>query len=81
MFAKSIITIVKQTAIQPVPQYHAELLNEMALVCSDLVKLLELERTGARGGKGHWLGSDPILDKTERLVSLAEQHRVISTGK
>ena len=77
------ITIAKPTGgIQPVPPYHAELLAEMAEVCAGLIKLLELERTGVRGGQGFWTGSDPILDQTRRLVGLAAQHRaIITTGR
>ena len=76
-----LITIAKPTAVQPVPDYHAELLNEMAQVCADLIKFLEAERTGVRGGQGFWLGSDPILDQTQKLVTLAEQHRAMTPGK
>ena len=78
----TMITLAAPTGgIQPVPQHHAELLNEMELVCRDLVKLLELERSGVRNGQGFWPVEDPILSKMQRLSSLAEQHRVISTGK
>ena len=78
----TIITIAKSTGgIKPAPEYHCELLNEMELVCKDLVRLFELERTGVRDGRGEWLVSGPILDRTKRLAGLAEQHRVITTGK
>jgi len=69
------ITLAKPPGLQPVPQHHAELLNQMSQICSDLIKLMELERSGVRNGQGFWPVEDPILSQTKRLALLAEQHR------
>ena len=44
-------------------------------VCSALLKLVELERSGIRHGEGFWVAGDPIIRQTQRLVGLLEQHR------
>ena len=70
------IAVAQRAAIQPVAQDHAELLAEMGLICQALVKIIEREKTGVRDGEGFWLGGDPILSHTQRLLGLVEQHRV-----
>ncbi len=65
----------KKTGPVPASGIHAELLGEMQLTATALIKLLELERTGVYDGFGHnfWTGSDSVLNTARRLVALAEQ--------
>lgn len=76
--AKSVFNVAvrKQFTPQPATGTHAELLVEISQAANALIKLVELERSGACDGTGFWVGSDPILNTARKLVALAEQPRM-----
>ncbi len=72
------IFIDTRNTAKPVPLsdgVYAEHLEEMRLVALDLIELLARERAGTFDGVGasFWLESDRVLDKTRKLLRLAEQ--------
>ena len=75
------IILAKTTtsAIRPATGPHDDVLMTMAEICSSLLKLIELEKSGVRHGEGYWVARDPIISETQRLVALVEQHRTYTT--
>ena len=63
----------RQASPQPATGRHAELLEEISQRANALIRLVELERSGVCDGAGFWVGSDPILNTAQKLVTLAEQ--------
>ena len=49
---------------------RAELLEKMSNAAFDLIKIIELERSGIRDGDGHWSGTDVMGHTTRELVSI-----------
>jgi hypothetical protein len=57
-------------AAQGEPLQRLERISALAV---DLVKAVELERSGIRGGDGYWHGSDPVTGIIEMLVKESHQ--------
>jgi hypothetical protein len=76
-----ILAETKRSAIQPPIKPHDDVLMTMAEICSGLIKLIELERSGVRHGEGYWVAQDPIISETQRLVALVDQHRTYTISK
>lgn len=70
-----ILAKTTKSAIEPTTGPHDDVLMAITEVCSALLKLVELERSGIRHGEGFWVAGDPIIRQTQRLVGLLEQHR------
>ena len=75
----TIILAKTTSAIRPATGPHDDVLMAMAEICSALLKLIELERSGVRHGEGYWVARDPIISETQRLVALVDQHRTYTT--
>ena len=71
----TILIAPKTSTIRPTTGPHDDVLMTITEVCSDLLKYVELERSGIRHGEGFWVAGDPIIRQTQRLVGLVEQHR------
>jgi hypothetical protein len=64
----------KEAGIEPATGERAKLLDEMSKAAFELIKMIELERSGIRDGDGCWHGSD-VGHVTQRLVELIEAER------
>lgn len=66
----------RQAAIglKPVTGGEAELLSKMSDAAFELIKVIELERSGIRDGDGYWTGSDVMGYVTGNLATLIEQY-------
>lgn len=69
----TIVDLTESTGVRPATGKYAELLGDITHAANALLRLVEAERSGVCDGQGFWNGSDPILDATRKLVSLAEQ--------
>ena len=58
---------------RPATGAHAELLEEISQAAQQLIRCVELERSGICDGQGFWIISDPIVNKARQIVTLAEQ--------
>jgi hypothetical protein len=47
----------------------------MSDTASDLIKIIELERSGIRQGDGYWYGSDLMGGITDDMVNIIESYR------
>ena len=56
------------------PSKQHALLREMSDAAFDLIKVIELERSGIRDGDGCWSGSDPMGGIARGLASLIEEY-------
>ena len=71
--SETTVNLTKQTGPSAASGRHAELLVDLQNAAASLTKLVELELTGVCDGQGFWIGSDPLLDTTRKLVNIAEQ--------
>ena len=62
----------KETGIEPATGERLEALDELSMAAFELIKLIELERTGIRDGDGGWHGSDMV---GHMLDDLHRRHR------
>ena len=69
----TVVALSEPTGPRPAVGKHAELLEDITQAANALLRLIEAERSGVCDGQGFWIGSDPILHATRKLVSLAEQ--------
>lgn len=60
----------QRAGIQPAIGKRAELLERMQSVALDLIRVVELERSGIRDGDGLWSGSDPVDGRVAELVDV-----------
>jgi hypothetical protein len=57
--------------IEPACGSYSEVLEEVSQKCFELIKVIELERSGIRDGDGCWHGSDVIGGMSRDLRELA----------
>lgn len=67
-------TFAEQAGIRPAEGDRAAKLARLQQTALDLIRLLELERSGIRDGDGGWHGCDPLSHTVE---SIADQWRAI----
>jgi hypothetical protein len=58
----------------------AEVLSGLSQVAFEMIKVIELERSGIRDGDGYWHGSDPVSGTAEEFVALCRQLEDIRRG-
>jgi hypothetical protein len=63
----------KRAGIEPATGERAELLRRMSDAAFELIKIIELERSGIRDGDGGWHGSDVVGGTMRDLVGLIER--------
>ena len=51
----------KATGITPATGARAELLEELSQAAFQLIKIIEMERSGIREGDGKWHGCDVVI--------------------
>ena len=61
-----------QAGLEPAQGRRAETLARMSELAYNLIRVVELERSGIRDGDGHWYGCDPI-DSIIRQLSQVER--------
>jgi len=64
----------RKHGIEPATGERAELLCQMSDKAFDLIKIIELERSGIRDGDGGWHGSDVVGGTMNDLVGLIERY-------
>jgi hypothetical protein len=60
----------KQAGIEEATPDMAKLLNELSRAAYELIKVIELERSGIRDGDGCWHGSDGLGGAVNDMVRL-----------
>ena len=65
----------KASGIEPATGDRRKLLDEMSETAVELIKVIERERSGIRGGDGHWHGSDPLDGLVRRIAGLNTEER------
>jgi hypothetical protein len=63
----------KAAGLEPSPE--RELLWKMSNAAFELIKVIELERSGIRDGDGYWHGSDAMGGIASNLADLIEAYR------
>jgi len=56
------------------PSEHQSLLGEMSVTAFELIRIIELERSGIRDGDGYWSGSDPMGGTARALAGLIQEY-------
>ena len=64
----------KRAGIEPATDEQARLLREMSDKAFELIKVIELERSGIRDGDGAWHGSDVVGGTMRDLVCLVKRY-------
>jgi hypothetical protein len=67
--------------IEPATGERAELLDKMSKAAFELIRVIELERSGIRDGDGCWHGGDVWGGVPQNLVDLIEKERVTEHEK
>ena len=60
----------KAAGIEPATGTTLARLTEMQELAFELIRIIELERSGIRDGDGGWYGSDPLGGGVQRLSEL-----------
>jgi hypothetical protein len=60
----------EQSGIKPATGKRAELLSRLSDAAFEVIKLIELEKSGIRDGDGYWHGSDPMHGMLSELAGL-----------
>jgi hypothetical protein len=64
----------KQAGIKPATGEECELLEELSHRAYDLIRVIELEKSGIRDGDGNWYGSDALAGTMRFLVDCWEKY-------
>ena len=70
MTDERISTWQQAAGIEPPTSAQLGRLEEMQEECFNLIRIIELERSGIRDGDGNWYGSDPLGGTVLRLSEL-----------
>lgn len=62
----------KASGITPASGRRAEILSAMSQAAFELIKIIELEKSGIRDGDGHWHGSDVVGGSLRKFGELHE---------
>jgi hypothetical protein len=57
----------EETGIKPAIGERADRLRNISNLAVDLIKVIELERSGIRDGDGGWYGCSPFLETMDEL--------------
>lgn len=71
----------KAHSIEPATGHRAELLCQISEAAFELIKVIELERSGIRDGDGFWSGSDVLGGTIGNLSGLAQKLDQLDRGK
>jgi hypothetical protein len=71
----------KEHGIEPATGGRADLLHKISNVAFELIKIIELERSGIRDGDGLWHGSDVVGGTMKDLVQLIENFLQLDRAK
>jgi hypothetical protein len=63
----------QRAGIKPASDAREKTLDRMSQLAFDLIKVIELERSGIRDGDGAWSGSDPLGCIVAELVRAEQQ--------
>jgi hypothetical protein len=63
-----------KSGIKPATGGTADILQRMSDAAFELIKVIELEKSGIRDGDGFWHGSDGFGGTAEKLASLIERY-------
>jgi hypothetical protein len=63
-----------ESGVYPAAGESAERLKHMQQLALDLIKAIELERSGIRDGDGGWYGAHPVMDIADALAELVVAH-------
>jgi len=56
-------------------------LNRLSQLAFDLIRVVELEKSGIRDGDGHWHGSDPLTGTVLEIHTLAQPFNNLRRGR
>ena len=65
----------KDAGIEPATGKRGEALTELSRQAYELIKVIELERSGIRDGDGTWYGSDPLDGTVDNLNAHWQQFK------
>jgi hypothetical protein len=60
--------------IEPATGERLRILNEMSNAAFELIKIIELAKSGIRDGNGFWHGSDPLGGTVSEICNLDRQY-------
>jgi hypothetical protein len=60
------------SGISEATESRAKTLEDMSQAAFELIKIVELERSGIRDGDGHWYGSDPLHATVRKITELQD---------
>jgi len=63
----------ERAGITPATGQYAKDLEEISQAAFELIKVIEMERSGIRDGDGYWHGSDVLHGSMKRIVQLFER--------
>jgi hypothetical protein len=63
----------QNAGIEPATGERAEILDDLSRAAFEMIKFVELERSGIRGGDGRWRGGDVIGGTTREMIELCEK--------
>jgi hypothetical protein len=64
----------KASGIRPATGREEELLRKISDAAFELIKVIELHRSGIRDGDGHWHGSHVMGGTAQKLVDIIEKY-------
>jgi hypothetical protein len=76
-----------QTGIKSATGDEAKVLNDLSKLAYELIRVVELERSGIRDGDGYWSGTDPIqhickdIDGRMRELSRLDEEKRRALGE
>lgn len=62
----------RRTGIEPATGEWAETLERIQQIAFDLIRIVELERSGVRDGDGRWHGCDPLGARLHDLAIISD---------
>ena len=57
-----------RVGLKPVHGQESESLDRLQTLAFELIKIVELEKSGIRDGDGHWYGSDPVTGILQEIA-------------
>jgi hypothetical protein len=70
----------EEFGLEPARGKYAAALDELSQACFEMIKIIELERSGIRDGDGGWSGSDAFGYMTGGLTALCAQIDRVRSG-
>jgi hypothetical protein len=65
----------EETGIKPARGERAQRLRSISNLAFDLIKVIELETSGIRGGDGHWYYCSPFLETMDELSDACREFK------